>query len=432
MQIDKTTLADLEVFGSIGGAPGLFHLLDRTATTPGHAALRRRFLNPSADLGAIRRTQEAVRFFQKLPDLVTIPDSVISTVARYLGSNIANNSSSLLHARIEYVWMSIRYRDLASELRVGSRATGDLFARVARMCAALRKREPPEEVSELVEELAATVQVVVEACSRTSELLRLDRTLRVHHRARIERAIELVGELDALRSMASVTTSRGWVMPELVDSGAFVLDAEGLYHPFVEGAVTNPARLSGGEPMVFLTGPNMAGKTTYLRSVALVVLLGQIGMGVPARRARFTPVESLFTSLSPTDNLRAGLSYFLAEVIRVKAAATILADGRRALILFDEVFKGTNVKDALEATAEVILGFAKARRAGCIFSSHLAELSEVLRADPAIRFCYFDGDIVQGSPHYTYELREGVSDKRLGLYLLRQASVPELLARISA
>jgi DNA mismatch repair protein MutS len=118
--------------------------------------------------------------------------------------------------------------------------------------------------------------------------------------------------------------------------------------------------------------------------------------------------------------------------MRVKAAATILADGRKALILFDEVFKGTNVKDALEATSEVILGFAKARRAGCIFSSHLAELSEVLRTSPAIRFCYFDGDILGGEPHYTYELREGVSDKRFGLHLLRQAMVPELIARISA
>ena len=184
--------------------------------------------------------------------------------------------------------------------------------------------------------------------------------------------------------------------------------------------------------MVFLTGPNMAGKTTYLRSVALVVILAQAGMGVPASRVRLSPVEALFTSLNPSDNLRAGLSYFLAEVLRVKAAATILAEGSRALVIFDEVFKGTNVRDALDASAEVILGFARARRSGFIFSSHLAELVDVLKANPAIRFCCFDGEIDHGVPHYSYELKAGVSDKRFGLLLLRQAEVPELIARISA
>jgi DNA mismatch repair ATPase MutS len=126
------------------------------------------------------------------------------------------------------------------------------------------------------------------------------------------------------------------------------------------------------------------------------------------------------------------LSYFLAEVHRVKAAATILAEGRRALVLFDEVFKGTNLHDALDASAEVILGFARARRSGFIFSSHLTELVGALEANPAIRFCFFDGDIVRGAPHYTYELSEGVSAKRFGLLLLRQAQVPELMARIGA
>jgi DNA mismatch repair ATPase MutS len=191
-------------------------------------------------------------------------------------------------------------------------------------------------------------------------------------------------------------------------------------------------RLNGGEPIVFLTGPNMSGKTTYLKSVALAVLFAQVGMGVPARKMRLTPVESLFTSLNPSDNLRSGLSYFFAEVLRVKAAATLLAEGKRALVIFDEVFKGTNVRDARDASAEVILGFAKARRSGFIFSSHLVELVDTLAVNRAIRFCCFDGDIVDGVTHYGYELRDGVSEKRFGLLLLRQAQVPELIARIGA
>jgi DNA mismatch repair ATPase MutS len=153
-------------------------------------------------------------------------------------------------------------------------------------------------------------------------------------------------------------------------------------------------------------------------------------MGVPARSARLTPLENLFTSLNPADNLRAGLSYFFAEVLRVKEAASLLAEGRRALVLFDEVFKGTNVLDAVEASGEVILGFARARRSGFIFSSHLTQLVDLLRNNPAIRFRCFDGEILGGAPSYSYTIRDGVCDKRFGLLLLRQAQIPQLLAQI--
>lgn len=116
----------------------------------------------------------------------------------------------------------------------------------------------------------------------------------------------------------------------------------------------------------------------------------------------------------------------------MKTAATLLAQGRRALVLFDEVFKGTNVGDAAEASAEVILGFAKTRRSGVVFASHLAELVPILETNPDIRFRCFDGAILNGSPRYAFQLRDGVSAHRFGLHLLRQAGVPELIATIGA
>jgi DNA mismatch repair ATPase MutS len=432
MHIDATTLSDLEIFRSPDGSGGLFHLIDRSVTSRGHAALTRRFRQPAQAIDTIRRTQDAVRFFVRHPDVLALDEASLSAVSRYVRSNVSISTTSSLGAHAEYAWMAFWYRDLAGELEEGVHATVDLFARVSRLCATLRRLDCPAEISGLVDRLATTSRAILELWATSTPFLLTDRALRNEWRDRIEQALGLLGELDALKAMATATSTLGWVMPELVESDEFVLDAEGVFHPFVEHAVENPVRLSGGEPMVFLTGPNMAGKTTYLRSVALAVLMGQVGMGVPAKRMRFTPVEALFTSLSPTDNLRAGLSYFLAEVLRVKAAATLLAEGRRALILFDEVFKGTNVRDALDASAAVILGFARARRSGFIFSSHLAELVDELRSNPAIRFCYFDGDIVQGAPRYTYQLKEGVSTKRFGLLLLRQAEVPELIARIGA
>ena len=429
MRIDTTTLADLEIFRSLDGSAGVIHLIDRTSTSRGRAALRRRLGQPSSEIAVIRATQEAVRVFQSHLELVRFDDRAVRSVDRYLGSNIVIASST--GERIEMAWMWLRYRDVLEELRVGVRETRSLFRSVRLMSSSIAKHDPPEIVSGILEELGEIANLVLSS-SGAAGPLNLDRRFRRSLKDQIRTGLDLLGELDALTSMASAANSLAWTFPELIDSPDFLLEAEGVFHPFVENPVPNPARWSGGEPLVFLTGPNMAGKTTYLRAVAILVHLTQTGMPVPAASARLTPVEALFTSLNPSDNLKAGVSFFVAEVMRVKAAASLLAEGRRALVLFDEVFKGTNVKDALEASAEVITGFAKARRSGLIFSSHLSELVEVLRHDPAIRFCCFDGEIVKGSPSYSYELREGVSDKRFGLLLLREAGIPELIARISA
>lgn len=431
MRIDPTTLGDLEVFGTAGGQGSLFELLDRTATSMGRSALRRRMSLPSSRISDIRRTQDAVRFLLDRPGLVRLDGALLDAVGEYLRSNIETRDLHPLMERVEHTWMSLRYPAVLEELNEGMRATVTLFASVERVLVELLAHDPPEGIREMVVRISDCAEAVAREGRGLNQGLRLDRFLREELGGDIEGALALLGELDALNAMAEATGSLGWAMPDLVEEEAFVLEADAIYHPFLRNAVTNPISLSGGEPLLFLTGPNMAGKTTYLKSVALVVLLAQVGMGVPAARARVTPVEVLFTSLNPTDNLRTGLSYFLAEVMRVKEAAEILAQGRRALVLFDEVFKGTNVRDALDASAEVIRGFAQARRSGFIFSSHLTELVEVLKPLERIRFCCFDGEIVGGSPHYGFKLREGVSEQRFGLLLLKQAEIPELLARIA-
>lgn len=432
MQIDSITLSDLEIFDSPDGTGGVFELIDCTATSIGRRALRRRLSCPATDIARIREAQASVRFLQVHGSIICFDDHTIQIVDRYLRSNIERSVASGLKARVDQVWLRLRYPDLLQELLEGQVATIALFREIRAFCQKLEDLDAPRDLAVLAASLRATADHVLNTANESSYILPRDRRLRGDLKDAILDAIRMVGELDAFNSMAISTSKLGWCMPTLVESDGFLLEAEGVFHPFVSDPVRNPARLSGGEPMVFLTGPNMAGKTTYLRSVALVVLLAQTGMGVPAISARLTPVEALFTSLNPSDNLKAGLSYFLAEILRVKAAATLLAQGTKALLLFDEVFKGTNVKDALEASAEVILGFARARNSGFIFSSHLAELVDVLEDSPAIRFCYFDGEVDQGSPRFGYTLKDGVSDKRFGMLLLRQANIPELIARISA
>jgi DNA mismatch repair ATPase MutS len=430
--IDRTTLADLQIFESPGGRGGVFDVIARTQTSLGRAALRRRITSPSSDLAEIRDIQSAVKHLQRVADCVRLDDTMVSAVSRYLRSNITVTSSPPWLQAVESAWLKLRYHDLFSEISEGVNVATSLFTSLAVLCADLRASDPPHGIGELLDGIEEGVNLLFEARSQARTVPELDRVIRSGLNHTLDDALMQLGELDALTAMALTTSELAWTWPELVERDTFVLEADGVRHPFLKDSVPNPVRLNGGEPMVFLTGPNMAGKTTYLRAVGVIVLLAQAGMGVPAAHARLTPVEALFSSLNPADDLRAGLSYFMAEVLRVREAATILAGGKRALVLFDEVFKGTNVRDALDASAEVILGFARTNRSGFIFSSHLVELVEVLRVNPSIRFCCFDGDIERGAARYTFALRDGVSDKRFGLHLLHQAQVPQLIAQISA
>jgi DNA mismatch repair ATPase MutS len=413
----------------------VFALIDETETSQGRKALRDRLSSPSSELDEIRRVQEAVRFLTGLSNLPRIERDAVEGVESYLASNIQVTApGGPIRALVEALWLSVRYRDLYREVQAGVRATRALLLNAELMARHLVAASPPALAEELTEEITEICGVLSHHAAARSrrDVVRADHALRGRERAKLTRMVDLLADMDALRSMARATTRLGWTFPELVDGEAFLLEGEGLWHPFIQEPVENPIGLTGQEPVVFLTGPNMAGKTTYLRSAALAVLLAQAGMGVPARRLRLTPVQALITSLNPSDNLRAGMSYFLSEVLRVQVAAEILAEGKRAFVLFDEVFKGTNVSDALEASAEVIAGFSRARRSGFIFSSHIVELEEALRSNPRVRFEYFEGRLVDGRAEYSYRLHSGISNLRLGLQLLREAGIPELIARIGA
>lgn len=434
MLVDGITLADLQIFSDDEGRGGLLGLLEPTETRAGRDTLSRWLRGPESDLQVLVRRQDAVRFFADGWQMALLGRDLLHPVERYLGTNIELGAPPPWFARLRALWLQVREPELCRELRDGVRATSELLIVSARLAERLLASDPPELVAHhasRILELAREVGAVRPSLSFTRTVLD-DRWLRQERRRQLRDLIVCLAELDALQTMGATTRTRGWVFPEFVDGARFSFEGEGIYHPFLEDPVDNPAHVAGGQPVIFLTGPNMAGKTTYMKSVGVAALLAHLGMGVPATRLRLTPIDVLLTGLNPSDNIRAGLSFFFAEVLRVKEAAVHVASGKRCLLLFDEVFKGTNVRDALGASEEVITGFARAPRTGCVFSSHLVELAESLSRVERIRFVQLEGEIVAGRATYSYRLRPGVSDKRFGQQILDEAGVPELMERIAA
>jgi DNA mismatch repair ATPase MutS len=256
----------------------------------------------------------------------------------------------------------------------------------------------------------------------------IDRMLRLHERETIERLVTLIFEADALLAMADASSQPGFVMPEVRDGSLHVL-ADGLFHPFVKGAVSNPLRIDQERRLLFLTGPNMAGKTTYLRACGTALYLAHLGMGVPAQSFRFSPCESLFSAITIHDDVRRGVSFFRAEAMRVKAIAQAVADGRRVIALIDEPFKGTNVKDAIDASRAIHERLASADESVFLVSSHLIELGDAMIATGQADLRHFEAGENEGRLQFDYVLRSGISDQRLGVRVLREEGIFDLLDR---
>ena len=319
-------------------------------------------------------------------------------------------------------------------ISIGVHVTCQMIRDLRRFCARDEFQAAEGELADLLGEIRSLLDLPAMAripdqdfgSWRFWKTLRIDQRFRLHDKDSVVRLLELAHELDALMAMADVTREHGFCLPSIED-GPLRVSADGLVHPLVENAVPNPVELDQRRRLLFLTGPNMAGKTTYLRAAATALYLAHLGMGVPARRFSFVPAQRLFSSISVSDDLHHGISYFRAEALRTKAVAQAVADGYRVVAIMDEPFKGTNVKDAMDASLAVLSRFAQRDDCLFMFSSHLIELSTKLSAMDVIDCRFFSAEESEGHLQFGYNLQSGVSSQRLGMRVLSEEGIFDLL-----
>ena len=174
----------------------------------------------------------------------------------------------------------------------------------------------------------------------------------------------------------------------------------------------------------------MAGKSTLIKAVGSSVFLAHIGMGVPAKSMRLSLFDGLLTNINVVDNIAKGESYFFNEVQRIKSTIYKINDGKKWLVLIDELFKGTNVQDAMKCSLTVIKGLIKIKNSLFILSTHLYEIGEELKKYPNISFKYFETNVLDDQLEFSYQLREGISNDRIGYVILRREKVVEMLEKL--
>ena len=172
----------------------------------------------------------------------------------------------------------------------------------------------------------------------------------------------------------------------------------------------------------------MAGKSTFIRAVGIAVYLANIGIGVPANTIKMSRFDGLLSNIDISDNTLKGESYFYNEVQRINKTVSKITDGKNWLILIDELFKGTNIQDAMRCSTVVIEGFRKIDNALFILSTHLYEIGDYLKKYSNIQFKYFETEV--GADDYlrfSYKLRDGISNDRLGYLILKREGVIDKL-----
>jgi DNA mismatch repair protein MutS len=248
--------------------------------------------------------------------------------------------------------------------------------------------------------------------------------------AAIKAAAEALAALDVASALATLAVERSYVRPEIDGSLDFII--EGGRHPVVEQAlsepfVANPCDLSPPEAMPagriwLLTGPNMGGKSTFLRQNALIAVLAQMGSFVPAKRARIGVVDRLFSRVGAADDLARGRSTFMVEM--VETAAILNQAGPRSLVILDEIGRGTATFDGLSIAWAAIEHLHENNRCRALFATHYHELTGLSETLPRLHNATVRVKEWQGEVVFLHEVIAGAADRSYGIQVAKLAGLP--------
>lgn len=243
---------------------------------------------------------------------------------------------------------------------------------------------------------------------------------------------DTISRIDVLSALAAVSVENAWVKPVIVDGPVIKID--GGRHPVIEQTlgqnayVPNDVKLeSGNSQIIILTGPNMAGKSTYLKQVAIIVLMAQIGSFVPASNAEIGICDRIFTRIGAREDLVSGKSTFMAEM--VETASILSGATSTSLLILDEIGRGTSTSDGL-AIAQAVVEFIHHRLgARTLFATHYHELISMAERLPRVRNFNVAVTEDKGEVIFLHRIQPGGTDRSYGIHVAKIAGLPKPIVR---
>ena len=431
---DKQTFADLEIFESREIKKTVFKFFDRTISNGGKDELLGMFRFPLSDIIKIRERQEAIRYVYKEKLSFFIDKYLLDFIEYYLLLSNKPVTASRFNAWHKYFKYQMKPTNEYFLIQRGIKYLIVFLQELYSFATENSSQKLPDLLEQQFTFIADSI--------RNTELQRIigfdtkkkigamdrerfDHIFRYCEYDRLKDILQILYQIDAYQAVTVTTAENGFVFPEITEDKA--IEITGLYHPFLKDAVANDIRLDNDGNMLFVTGANMAGKSTFLKAFGVAVYLAHLGFPVPAASMRTGVFNGLFSTINIADNLNIGYSHFYTEVIRVKKVAEEINRTGNLVVIFDELFRGTNVKDAYDASLSIISAFAGVKGSVFLVSTHIMEVADQLRLSKNIRFGYFHTIIDGKTPVYSYRLHEGVTEERLGMLIIENEKIIEII-----
>ena len=432
--MDRQTFADLEIFEGRGVKNSIFKFFDRAISHGGKEELLDMFYCPLSDSKAILERQGLIAYIYSDRLSFSIDRYLLDFIESYLllsNKPVKVSRFNAWHKYLKYQFQPTNeYYIVQRGIRYVIEFLQELYA------AGTEKNE--QKLPDLLEkqfifiansirntELRRIIGFDTKKKINALDRERFDYIFRFCEYENLKDILQIVYRIDAFRAVAETMCELGLVFPEITDSKE--IEITGLYHPFVKDAVTNDVRISEEGNLFFVTGANMAGKSTFLKAFGVAVYLAHMGFPVAAAFMRTGGFNGLFSTINIADDLNKGYSHFYSEVLRVKNVAEEINRTGNLIVIFDELFRGTNVKDAHDASLSIISAFAGVKGSVFLVSTHIMEVADQLRRSKNIRFGYFHTTIDGKTPVYSYRLHDGVTEERLGMLIIENEGIVEII-----
>jgi DNA mismatch repair ATPase MutS len=438
MLVDKITLKDIGLFDT-DESEGLISHLNFCKSNGGKEQLDQYLAHPLNSIEAIEKRQKAIVVFIKEIDFVhemKITNGTTLVIEKFFGTAFKPIPTQISYPGA-YWYQYIHGADYAL-LKYSLEHLILFYENLNNWLLVFENKNENPIVANLVQNIKKLVQHPSLANLNTQstlanpqKLLMLAYFFRNHYKNNTLQLLQYFFELDAYYSMAMATKKFNFVFPTWIKSETPLLEVVSGIHPLVPNPVDNTISLSSQTNLFFLTGANMAGKSTFIKTLGIVIYLAHVGIGAPAKKVTLSLFDGLITNLTIADNVVKGESYFFNEVQRIKNTIEKIIDGKKYFVLIDELFKGTNIQDAMKCSTAVIEGLQNLRNSLFVISTHLYEISDGLKKYDNIQFSYFETEVRQKELVFHYQLKEGVSQDRLGYLILEREGVVDLLNNMS-
>lgn len=435
--IDKQTVKDLELFAEKRNDKSVFSVYNRTSTIGGRELLYEIFGSPITDRVSLENRKKEINFFYTNECSIKLPSTDLDYIEWYLKIQRVPLRDNIIDAAVDSVRNKLKpdndYHTISQGILHIIRLLNkiDLFITEAHSLFIPETLQSYFEILKKFITLKALRKVLTQSRNLSfNQINTLDYFFRASNKNTFREFLNIVYKIDILQALSKIMRSDGFTLPEFTCGQKTTFQVIDAFHPLLSDPIPNSFSFNKDSNLCFITGPNMSGKSTFLKTVGLMVYLAHLGFPVPAKKLSLSLFDGLFTTINLTDNLNLGYSHFYSEVRRVKDLVIKINTEKKLFIIFDELFRGTNVKDAYDASLMIISSLAKIKNNLFFISTHILEVAENINTKDSIIFKCFESDLINEQPIYDFKIKEGVSKERIRLLIIKNENIIEILDEI--